>query len=141
VVYARWNAWVRPHVLSKHSCGLRAATPGGWHTLPGGPLRPRLVDGFLTMNMHSNNAWQARLRIGIVGCGKVAEHHARFIKALDNAQLIAVADVNEEAAHRFAETHGIPHIRATIDDLLDATALDVLHVITPPAYHYACAKA
>jgi len=93
------------------------------------------------MNMHSNNAREARLRIGIVGCGKVAEHHARFIKALDTAQLIAVADVNEVAARRFAAMHGIPHVRATIDDLLDATALDVLHVITPPAYHYECAKA
>src|SRR5207247_8024217 len=90
---------------------------------------------------HSNNAGQAHLRIGIVGCGKVAEHHARFIKALNTAQLIAVADVNEEAARRFAEKHGIPNVRTTIDDLLDATALDVLHVVTPPTYHYECAKA
>jgi predicted dehydrogenase/nucleoside-diphosphate-sugar epimerase len=94
-----------------------------------------------SMHIHSNNKWQARLRIGIVGCGKVAEHHARFIKALPTAQLSAIADVNEEAARRFAERHGIPNVRATIDDLLDSTALDVLHVITPPAYHYECAKA
>jgi predicted dehydrogenase/nucleoside-diphosphate-sugar epimerase len=93
------------------------------------------------MYMHSHNAGQARLRIGMVGCGKVAAHHARFIKALNNAELIAIADVNEEAARRFAATHGIPNVCATIDDLLDATALDVLHVITPPAYHYACTKA
>jgi predicted dehydrogenase/nucleoside-diphosphate-sugar epimerase len=93
------------------------------------------------MSIHSDNAGQARLRIGIVGCGRVAEHHARFIKALNNAQLIAVADVNEEAARRFAATHGVPNVRATIDDLLDSTELDVLHVITPPAYHYECAKA
>jgi predicted dehydrogenase/nucleoside-diphosphate-sugar epimerase len=93
------------------------------------------------MNMHSNSAGQACLRIGIVGCGKVAEHHARFIKALNTAQLIAVADVDEEAARRFAEKHGIPNVCTTIDDLLDATALDVLHVVTPPAYHYECAKA
>src|SRR5882724_10043897 len=93
------------------------------------------------MHMHSYNEWPARLRIGIIGCGKVAEHHACFIKALHNAQLIAVADINEEAARRFAATHGIPHVYATIDALLDAMALDVLHVITPPAYHYECAKA
>jgi len=93
------------------------------------------------MSMHANNAGQAQLRIGIVGCGKVAEHHARFIKALNNAQLVAVADVNKEAARRFAETHGIPHVCATIDDLLEYVELDVLHVITPPAYHYECAKA
>jgi predicted dehydrogenase/nucleoside-diphosphate-sugar epimerase len=93
------------------------------------------------MNIHSNNEWQEQLRVGMVGCGKVAEHHARFIKVLPNAQLIAVADVNEEAARRFAETHGIPNVHTTIDNLLDSIGLDVLHVITPPAYHYACAKA
>src|SRR5262249_28118585 len=93
------------------------------------------------MNMHSNNAWQARLRIGLVGCGKVAAQHARFIKGLPTAQLIAVADVSEEAARRFAETHGIPHVCATIDDLLGSVELDVLHVITPPAYHYECTEA
>ena len=91
--------------------------------------------------MQFNNQRQARLRIGIAGCGKVAEHHARFIKALDNAQLIAVADVNEEAARRFAEKYRIPNVHSTIDDLLDSTEIDVLHVVTPPAYHYECAKA
>src|SRR5262249_32025006 len=105
------------------------------------PYVSRLVDGFLNMNIHSNNPGQARLRIGMVGCGKIAEHHARFIKSLNTAQLIAVADVNEAAAHRFAETYGIPHVHAMIDDLLDSTDLDVLHVLTPPAYHYECARA
>jgi predicted dehydrogenase/nucleoside-diphosphate-sugar epimerase len=93
------------------------------------------------MNIHSNNTGQARLRIGIVGCGKVAEYHTRFIKALNTAQLIAVADVNEEAARRFAQTYGIPNVHATLDELLDSVEFDVLHVITPPAYHYECAKA
>src|SRR5262245_52059179 len=91
--------------------------------------------------MQFTNQRQAPLRIGIVGCGKVAEHHARFVAALNNAQLIAVADVDAKAARRFAATHGIPHVRATTDELLDSTELDVLHVITPPAYHYECAKA
>jgi predicted dehydrogenase/nucleoside-diphosphate-sugar epimerase len=91
--------------------------------------------------MNSKNRRQARLRIGIVGCGYVAEHHAGFIKTLNNAQLIAVADVNQEAAHYFAERHGIPNVRTTTNDLLDCTELDVLHVLTPPDYHYECAKA
>ena len=76
-----------------------------------GLVSSNVISSTDSMHMHSNNKRQAQLRIGIVGCGKVAEHHARFIKALNNAQLIAVADVNEEAARRFAETHGIPHVR------------------------------
>jgi predicted dehydrogenase/nucleoside-diphosphate-sugar epimerase len=84
---------------------------------------------------------KTKLRIGLVGCGKVAEHHARFIKPLPNAELVAVTDFNLETARRFAEAHGIPSVRATLDELLDSDAIDVLHVITPPAYHYECAKA
>lgn len=90
--------------------------------------------------MHSPDANQSRLRIGIVGCGMVAEHHARFIKALGKAELVAVADRNPATARSFADRHGIPIVRATVGELLDATWLDVLHVVTPPGYHYDCAK-
>ena len=91
--------------------------------------------------MNSNNTQKTRLRIGIVGCGRVAEYHARFIKDLGNAEMVAVADINKEAARRFAETYGIPTVFASADELLSSVPLDVMHVITPPAYHYECAKA
>src|SRR5437867_4587731 len=80
------------------------------------------------------------LRIGIVGCGKVAEHHARFIKLLSDARLMGVADISQNAAQRFAAKYGIPTVRTSLEGLLDATELDVLHVVTPPSYHYDCAK-
>jgi predicted dehydrogenase len=60
---------------------------------------------------------------------------------LKNAELVAVTDFNPVTARGFAETHGIPSVRATLDELLDSAEIDVLHVITPPAYHYECAKA
>jgi len=82
----------------------------------------------------------SRLRVGIVGCGNVAEHHARFVKSLDQAQLLAVVDINEQAARAFAEKHGIPTVHASVAGLLDSMELDVLHVTTPPAFHYDCAK-
>jgi 2-alkyl-3-oxoalkanoate reductase len=83
----------------------------------------------------------ARLRIGIVGCGRVAEYHARFIKGLSNVELVAVADMNQEVARKFAETHGVKIVHVTVEDLLDSVELDVLHITTPPTYHYECAKA
>ena len=91
--------------------------------------------------MNSNNNQHRRLRVGIVGCGRVAEYHARFIQDLSNAQVVAVADINQVAARQFAEAHGIATVCATLDELLNTVELDVLHVITPPAYHYDCAKA
>src|SRR6476661_1080505 len=90
--------------------------------------------------MNSNHKSQAPLRIGIVGCGRVAEYHARFIKGLSDAQMVAVADKNEAAVRQFAAAHQIPVVCGTVEALLSAE-IDVLHVITPPAFHYECARA
>ena len=81
------------------------------------------------------------LRVGIAGCGKVADYHARFIKELADVELVGVADVNELAAQLFAEKHDIRTAKGSLASLLDSTELDVLHVATPPRYHYECAKA
>ena len=90
--------------------------------------------------MTPNGTSNGGLRVGIVGCGKVAEHHARFVKGLSNAQLVGVADVNEEAARLFAEKNGIATVKGSLLSLLDSVELDVVHVTTPPPYHYECAK-
>ncbi len=81
-----------------------------------------------------------RLRVGIVGCGNVAEHHARCVSGLKNAQIVGLADLNEEVAKIFARKHGIPTVKRSLSELLDAVELDVLHITTPPAHHYACAR-
>lgn len=81
------------------------------------------------------------LRIGIAGCGKVARYHARFIQEQSDAQLVGVADVSQDAARAFAAEYNIPVVKESITSLLDDASLDVLHVVTPPAYHYQCARA
>jgi predicted dehydrogenase/nucleoside-diphosphate-sugar epimerase len=80
------------------------------------------------------------LRVGIVGCGKIAEHHIRYIQGMRGARLVGVADVNEQAARQFGRRHNIVNVHSSLEDLLRSTELDVLHVLTPPEYHYACAS-
>jgi len=104
-------------------------------------LDPFTLSDDFQIDMNSNNNQHRRLRVGIVGCGRVAEYHARFIQGLNNAQLVAVADMNQVTARQFAEAHGIATVCATLDELLNTVELDVLHVITPPASHYECARA
>jgi 2-alkyl-3-oxoalkanoate reductase len=81
------------------------------------------------------------LRIGLVGCGLIAEHHMRFLAESKVAQVVGLADVNEESARHLGERYGIQNIHGSLDNLLDSTSLDVLHILTPPAYHYAQAMA
>jgi predicted dehydrogenase/nucleoside-diphosphate-sugar epimerase len=93
-----------------------------------------------TATLKSTARRPTTLRVGIAGCGKVADYHARFIKELADVELVGVADVNESAARHFADKHVIGTAKASLVSLLDSVELDVLHVATPPRYHYECAK-
>ena len=77
-----------------------------------------------------------RLRVGIVGCGKVAEHHARWIQRTEGAVLAAVADTRADVAGRFAEKFGVAQSFGGLSELLAANAVDVVHITTPAEMHY-----
>jgi 2-alkyl-3-oxoalkanoate reductase len=79
------------------------------------------------------------LQVGIIGCGRVADYHVRAIKAA-NTQLVGIADVNLESARRLARLHGVQKAYGSMEELLGTHQLDVVHIVTPPAYHYECAK-
>lgn len=72
------------------------------------------------------------LQFGIIGCGRIAQRHARYINACGT--LGAVCDVVEERAHELAEEYGAtPYTRA--EDLLADDALDVVSICTPNGLH------
>ena len=77
-----------------------------------------------------------RLRVGIVGCGKVAEHHARWVKRVAGAELAAVADARAEVARNFAEKFSVAASFGSLQELLQANLIDVLHITTPAELHY-----
>lgn len=80
------------------------------------------------------------LKVGILGCGRMADNHVQAIKAA-TGELVAVADVNIESARRLAKRCGIQNAYGSLEEMLQAEQLDVLHIVTPPAEHYECAKA
>jgi len=68
------------------------------------------------------------VRIGIIGCGQIAQQHLTNYAKIPEAQVIACADIDPEAANRTAETFGIPHIYYTAQEMLrrdDLEAIDV----------------
>jgi predicted dehydrogenase len=48
---------------------------------------------------------RSRLRVGVVGVGHLGQHHARIYSALDDVELVGVADVNVERARTVAAAH------------------------------------
>ncbi len=75
------------------------------------------------------------LRVGIVGCGRVAEAHLRFLTLRRDTEVIAVADTSRSAAERLASRFQVSRVCTSLEELLDGQSIHVLHVLTPPAFH------
>ena len=79
------------------------------------------------------------LRIGIVGCGKIADGHVEQIRATGRGEVVAVCDREPLMAEQLAVRMNVP---ARYDDfarMLAEMRLDVVHIATPPAAHVALA--
>jgi UDP-N-acetyl-2-amino-2-deoxyglucuronate dehydrogenase len=75
-----------------------------------------------------------RYGFGIIGCGVIAPTHAAAVRALPNADVIAVTDVVPDKAKTFADEHGVAW-EAGLDALLARPDIDVVSVCVPSGLH------
>ena len=75
-----------------------------------------------------------KIKIGIAGCGKVAELHAKAIENLKDASLDAVWSRTSETAQKFAKKH---HTKAFefIEPMVGDKNLDFVIICTPHPFH------
>lgn len=74
------------------------------------------------------------IRVGMVGTGWIAREHQRVLDSVEEAELVAVCDIDRESAEALAAGTGVrtyPDWR----DLLDHEDLGALFVCTPPLFH------
>ncbi|WP_424178821.1 inositol 2-dehydrogenase [Yoonia sp. TsM2_T14_4] len=74
------------------------------------------------------------LKIGILGCGRIGQVHARSIKALDGAEVVAVADALPAAAQALAQATGA-QVR-DVAAILNADDIDAVVIGTPTDTHF-----
>ena len=74
------------------------------------------------------------LRIGVLGCERIGQVHARAIKATEGATLTAVADALPEAAGALAAATGA-EVRS-VDAILSAPDIDAVIIGTPTDSHF-----
>jgi UDP-N-acetyl-2-amino-2-deoxyglucuronate dehydrogenase len=75
-----------------------------------------------------------KVRFGILGCGAIGPHHARAIAGLEEAELVAVADVVPELAEELAQEYGCSS-HYGLGEMLSGAELDVVCVCTPSGMH------
>jgi len=74
------------------------------------------------------------LRLGIIGCGKIAVNHVKALRRIAGVEVVAVADVDRTRAEAFAREHDVPRAHANADAML-AAGLDAVTVCTPHRAH------
>lgn len=75
------------------------------------------------------------LRAGIIGAGLMGRWHAWAIKRA-GGRLLAVTDINPEAAKHIIKSHSGAESFSDIEQMLNRTKLNVIHICTPPSTHY-----
>ena len=78
-----------------------------------------------------------KLRVGIVGCGRIAVMHLESIKALACAELVACCDIKKERADSVADKYSIKAYY-NYEEMLSNEQLDAVHILLP---HYLHAQA
>jgi predicted dehydrogenase len=80
------------------------------------------------------------MRVGIIGCGKIADQHAVQIHKIPKTQIVGVCDREELMAKQMHERFGITYYCSDVRELLRETHPDVVHITTPPQSHFELAK-
>jgi len=80
------------------------------------------------------------LRVGIVGCGKIADGHAAQIQRIPGCQIVGVCDREPLMAQQLYERFPVAGWYTDVEELLGEARPDVVHITTPPASHYSLAR-
>ncbi len=74
-------------------------------------------------------------RVGIVGTGGIARAQARALLKVEDVEIVAGCDVNEQALEAFAEKFEVPHTYADFNEMVKLDELDAVSVCTPNYVH------
>ena len=77
----------------------------------------------------------SKLKIAIIGCGKMGKHHLRAINTLENAEVIGVVDPLTSREKLDDLLPARANIYTSLDELFENSKPDVAHIVTPPASH------
>jgi myo-inositol 2-dehydrogenase/D-chiro-inositol 1-dehydrogenase len=83
--------------------------------------------------MASGEATQS-VRVGFIGCGGIAQGHLRALHEHPHANVVAVCDVNRQAAERAAERSGA-EVYTAYQEMLEEGSLDAVYLCLPPFAH------
>ena len=86
-----------------------------------------------------------KLRVGIIGCGRMGQYFAEVYRALPDTELVAIAEWNDERRKVVGERFGVKALYKDVNAMLREVVPDLAAVITPTKFMkdavIACAEA
>ena len=76
----------------------------------------------------------ARVRVALVGCGRISRNHLDAIAKVDDLQLVSVADTDFSRAQAVGRDLGIPAF-GSLDEMLATVPSDLVSICTPSGLH------
>lgn len=75
------------------------------------------------------------MKVGLIGCGRVAHIHMGAYKKMSKVNVVAVSDADINRAKAFAEPYKIDKVFSNYADLFEIEDLDFVDVCTPTSTH------
>ncbi len=82
-----------------------------------------------------------KIRAGIVGTGFVGPLHIENLRRLGIAEVVAIAEMDQEKADHMAEKLGVRKAYGDWQKLVEDPEIDVVHITAPNKLHFPVAKA
>src|SRR3989344_5721888 len=76
-----------------------------------------------------------KIRVGIMGAGKISETHISVLKNNPNVEITSICDIDIEKAREKAKKHNISKIFDTWENFFDYGLFDVVDIILPNYLH------
>lgn len=78
--------------------------------------------------------------VALIGCGRIAGHHARNIASIEGLKLTAVCDLILEKASAYSNEFRVPGYQSYHEMLAKHPEIDIVAIITPSGMHFEHAK-
>ncbi|MFZ1290239.1 MAG: Gfo/Idh/MocA family oxidoreductase [Melioribacteraceae bacterium] len=76
-----------------------------------------------------------KINIALIGCGFIADYHARGLQLLDNVEISAVVGLPIETAENFAKKYNIKKTSSDYRDFVNDDNIDAVIISTPNKFH------
>jgi predicted dehydrogenase len=76
------------------------------------------------------------VKVGIIGCGIIADQHAAQLRSLPGCDIAAACDTEELMATQLADRFHIPHVFTDAEEMLRKIQPDAVHITTPAQTHF-----